>query len=126
VQLIGRVDHLDDLDALAGNTASYSMARSSLESRQSAWAISDVIGAWAPIIDRYLDALSFAPSSHLALLAKRGARIVFAPTIADALTSETVGSAARRGARLVRDLEGPDRVRTDAGVAGVYDRTPTG
>jgi hypothetical protein len=121
VQLIGRVHPFDDLDALAGNTASYSMARSSPDSRRSARAISDVIGAGAPIIDRYLDALSFAPSSHLALLAKRGARIVFAPTIADALTSGT--AAQRRGEPL--DLYETWQVRAeygpDAGVAGVYD-----
>ena len=35
-------------------------------------AITDVIGDWAPIINHYLDALSLAPSSHLALLTKRG------------------------------------------------------
>jgi hypothetical protein len=121
VQLFGADDRLDDLDALAGNTASYSMARSSPDSRQSALAIADVIGAWAPIIDHYLDALSFAPRAHVGLLTERGARIVFAPTVADALTSER--AAERRGRPL--DLYESWQVRVeygpDAGVAGVYD-----
>jgi hypothetical protein len=119
--LFGRNAFPDDLASLSGNTSSYSMARSSLESRESARAISDVIGSWAPIIDRYLDALSFAPGQHLTLLTERGVRIVFAPTVADALTSES--AAQRRGRAL--DLYETWRIRVeygpDAGVAGVFD-----
>lgn len=121
VQFFGRVDRLDDLNALAGNTASYAMARSSADSRQSARAISDVIGSWAPIIDRYLDALSFAPRAHLELLRWRGARIVFAPTIADALTTELAAQQRGRPLDLCETWEVRVEYGPDGGVAAVYD-----
>ena len=44
-------------------------------------------GEIPPVVDSYLRALSAAPVQHLRSLIKRGARIVFAPTIAVALTS---------------------------------------
>lgn len=97
------------------------MSRSCPESRQVARRISEVVGSPAPIIELYLDALSFAPASHMELLERRDAQIVFAPTVADALVSDR--AAERRGR--VLDLHETWRVRVDYGprsqVAGAYD-----
>jgi hypothetical protein len=121
VRFLGHPDPMDDLASITGQTPRYAMSRSCTDSRDAALELSMVVGAWAPIIECYLDALSFAPAAHMALLTRRGARIVFAPTVADALVCDQ--AAERRGR--VLDLHETWRLRVEygpeAGVAGVYD-----
>jgi hypothetical protein len=115
-------DDLDDLAVLCGNTAAYRMARSTRTSRDLATELSDVLGPHAPIVDLYLDELSYAPVEHLAILARRGTRIVFAPTIDSALTS---AAAARRRQRSL-SWDEARQIRIDygpaSGAAAAYDQ----
>jgi hypothetical protein len=82
--------------------------------------MSVVIGKRAPIIDRYLAALSYAPHEHLQQLRDRGARVLFGPTIADALGSDW--AAERRGRPLTAAELWELRVNySEADTAAVYD-----
>lgn len=121
VRIRGHDDELDDLVVLSGDTRAYRLARSTEASFAAARAISNVFGAYAPIIDRYLEAFSFAPAAHLAILARRGARIVFAPTIDVVLTSRWAEE--RRGRPLTMAEARQTRVDygPESGAAGVYD-----
>jgi len=117
----GYRDEFDDLKALSGETGACRLARSTEASIEAARAITTVLGPYAPVIDRYLEALSYAPADHLALLAYRGARIIFAPTIDAFLTGKCAEQ--RRGrpltsqeAREIRIGYGPE-----SGAVGVYD-----
>lgn len=116
------VDDLSDLSRLNGQSSAYRMDRSSERSMRVARAMAVVLGQPAPIIDRYLEALSCAPAEHLALLNRRGTRIVFAPTIYAALASPW---AARRrdGGALSFDDEANTRARfgADSLAAAAYD-----
>jgi hypothetical protein len=60
--------------------------------------MSRVLGQRAPIVGRYLMSLSRIPAHHLALLERRGTRIVFAPEIVHGMDSDL--AAERRGRRL--------------------------
>jgi hypothetical protein len=102
-----------------GNT--YRLAHSSEPSHEAARAIVTVVGPRAPIIDFYLAALSFAPVNHLALLARRGARIVFGPTVDAVLTSPW--AAKRRGRELSMSEARQTRIDygPESGTAGAYD-----
>lgn len=119
---IGRhSSEFDDLAALLGQTNSFRVTHSTESSLEAARRIATVLGPKAPVIDLYLLALSYAPANHLALLARRGARIVFGPTIDAVLTSRW--AAERRGrelsmieARQTRIDYGPE-----SGAAAVYD-----
>jgi hypothetical protein len=111
----------DDLTVLSGATPHLKLTRSTEQARATARAIATVIGPYAPVIDHYLDALSFAPDRHLEMLKARGARIVFAPTIDAALTNSWAD--ARRGRQLSPDelLDIRRRYGPDSRAAGVYD-----
>jgi len=121
VQIGGRYEELDDFAVLAGDTHVVRLSRSTEASFSAARALTTVVGPYAAIIDRYLEALSHAPSTHLQILARRGSRIVFAPTVDTALTSPW--AADRRG----RELSATEtfKVRVDygpeSGTAGIYD-----
>jgi len=117
----GHSDQSDELRALSGATATYRLACSNEDSLQAARAISTVIGPHAAVIGLYLEAFSYAPAHHLKLLQRRGARIVFAPSIDVVLTSQWAAS--RRGrvlnmtaARDMRIEYGPE-----SRAAGLYD-----
>jgi len=118
---IGHKADLDDLAVLSGGTAHYRMSWSNERSLRTAQTMTRVFGPNAPIVERYLNALSFAPRAHLEILIRRDAEIVFAPTIDAALTSEWAER--RRGraltmaeARAVRIDYGPE-----SNAVGVYD-----
>jgi hypothetical protein len=113
---------LGELRAIAGEGEGYRLSHASEASRLAATQLSAVIGPWAPIIDFYLDALSYAPANHLDLLRHRGTRIVFAPTVDAALTS--VWAAKRRGRQLDAAEAKEIRIRygPDACVAGAFDQ----
>lgn len=121
MRFLGQAEQLDDLETLSGNTARYSLSRSSVESRQVARELALVIGQDAPVIEHYLDALSFAPASHLEQLARREAAIVFSPTIADALTSDRAANRRGRLLDLVEIARARDQYGPGSGVAAVYD-----
>lgn len=109
---------LDDFSLLADTSAG---SRPSEESWRLARKLSILVGEEAPVIDRYLAVLAMAPAEHLALLLRRGTRIVFAPTIEHALISEP--AAQRRGVELTaRDRM---KLRTEyspeSGTAAIYD-----
>jgi len=109
------------VDPLSLGIYTLSGTRPRPESRDLAQRLAKGFGKEAPIVDRYLDALSYAPPEHLAILVRRRAHILLAPTIADALNSEW--AATHRG----RDLT-PDELWTlktayssAAGTAAVYE-----
>ena len=98
-------------------------SRASEKSRLLARKLSLLVGDEAPVIDRYLDVLALAPPEHLALLLRRGSRIVFAPTIPHALLSDA--AAARRANVLT--AEERLKLRADyspeSGTAAIFDPT---
>jgi hypothetical protein len=75
----------------------------------------------APVIDLYLEALAAAPAAHLELLARRGAAIIFAPTIPHALDSER--AATRRGRKLTarERLDNRRAFSPESKTVAVYD-----
>lgn len=118
---IGHKVDLNDLAVLSGDTACYRLSQSNEDSLRAAQAMTRVFGPRVPIIERYLDALSFAPRAHLEILIRRDAEIVFAPTIDVALTSDWAER--RRGqaltmaeARALRIDYGPE-----SNAVGIYD-----
>lgn len=111
----------DELSVVSGESEGYRLTRSSDGTREVAQTLATIIGPRAQIIDSYLTALSYAPANHLRLLRYRKTRIVFAPTVDEALLGDW--AAARRGreltpweARQVRRDYGPE-----SGVVGVFD-----
>jgi hypothetical protein len=117
----GHYDEFDDLAVLMGETHAYRLSRSCEESLDVARQLSTVFGPQVPVIDEYLRALSSAPHAHLRLLARRGTRIVFAPTIDAVMTSSW--AAQRRGRRRTWKEERQDRIDfgPESGAAAVYD-----
>ena len=95
--------------------------RSNPESLRLAEDMTIIIGADASIIDAYRRVLANAPPEHMRVLHARGAAIVFAPTVADALRSHE--AALRRGHPLTsHEIIDIDRAYgADSGTAGVYD-----
>ncbi len=114
-------EDLNELAILSGHRQTHRIGRSCEESRREAADITVGIGPRVPIIDKYLDALSFAPAQHLRMLKARGACIVFAPTIDAALTS--AWAAQRRGRSLTLDETRDLRVRygPESGTLAIYD-----
>lgn len=79
-----------------------------------------VLGTHAPVVNRYIAALSYAPKEHLERLRKRGTRVLFGPTIADALGSDW--AAEHRGWPLTAAELWELRVHySEADTAAVYD-----
>ncbi len=89
---------------------------------EQAAAITEVIGAQLPLIERCVAAFSRVPYAHMRSLADRGVRILFAPTIRSALESSF--ALARRGRELFADEL--LRLRFDydkaSGTVAVYDQ----
>ncbi len=78
-----------------------------------------VAGAYAPVIDKYLAALSKAPPEHLKSLQQRGTKICFGPRIIDG-----VRAAAHRRGRWVTSQDYWDVCRDYSmrtGTKGIYD-----
>lgn len=111
-------------DPLSPGVESLPGTRVSKEAWQAAQSLSVVLasdGRRPPIVDRYLDALARAPVEHVRLLSARKARIVFAPTVPEAL--ESPWTADRRG-RLLTSQERLDvraRYGRAAGTAALYE-----
>ena len=111
----------NELRVVMGDADSYRLSHSTDASREAARRIAAVIGPRVPVIDLYLEALSYAPANHLVQLAERGTRIMFGPTIDAVLRS---GWAARRRGRELSSSEAR-RMRIDYGpesrTAAAYD-----
>lgn len=114
--ITGRSNKASELDMLAG----YAMTQD-VRSLAAAERMSTVVGERAPVIDRYLEAFSKIPTAHLRVLEHRGARIVFAPTIARGMSSALAN---KRRAKLLDDAElarlGTERSQA-SGTIAVYD-----
>lgn len=78
-------------------------------------------GEIPPVVDSYLRALSAAPVEHLRSLLRRGARIVFAPTIAVALTSPQLQQRRDRPLTLRECHEVHDEYAPESLVGAIYD-----
>jgi hypothetical protein len=121
MRLLHGDEGLDDLAVLSGQTSAYRMSTSRPESRLLARELSDVFGPRAPIIDLYLDALSFAPPAHMEILRRRGTRVVFAPTIDVALTSDEAATKIGQPFTLTEIIDLREGYGPESGVAAVYD-----
>lgn len=80
--------------------------------------LSRVVGPVPPLVERYWEALSYAPTEHLRLLRRTGGLILFAPSITEALSLPVVGK--RRG----RPLTGMELAwyrSQEWAQAGVYE-----
>jgi hypothetical protein len=72
-------------------------------------------------VNDYLKALSFAPIEHLAILKRRGARLVFAPSIGAALTSSALAKRRSRTLTLRECQKLHAMYSYRAGVVALYD-----
>jgi hypothetical protein len=99
--------------------------RHSAAAERLAETISVTMGEHYPAIDEYVMLLGYAPVEHLKGLAKRGARIYFAPTVAHYLLSADADY--RRGERGHCSLSASERAAVideygpSSGVIAVYD-----
>lgn len=94
---------------------------------EEAWLIarrmSTRIGEDRPVIERYLDAFSVAPASHLRTLERRGARILFAPTIYHGLVSEWATERRQRQLSASEKFQIRTECSPESRTAAVYDES---
>lgn len=111
-------------DPFSCGTESLPGTRVSEESWKIAYGLSELLtatGGRTGIVDEYLSALARAPAEHMRLLAHRGARVVFSPTIPEALDSDWAAGRRRRGLTPQERLDSRTRYSRASGAAAIYD-----
>lgn len=95
--------------------------RPSQRSYEIAWSLTTILGETTAFVHAYLEALSRAPTEHLELLARRGAAIIFAPTIPHGLLSRTAALRRGRGLTATEKMKISTEYSQAAGTVAVYD-----
>ena len=111
----------DSLDPFSVGDRTGAGTRADERSWTVAQSISTRVGPEAPVIGRYLSWLAWAPPNHLELLRRRGARILFAPTIPDGLASTWADKRRGRSLSAVELLDLRTKYSPEAETAGIYD-----